>query len=61
VIQPAIPLIYEQGKAALNRSYIEHLNILIMGLCSDERQRCPFVIMQREIKELEARVRAVLK
>lgn len=61
VIQPAIPLVYEQGKAALNRAYMEHLNLLIMGLCSDEQQRCPFVIMQRETRAIEERVRAVLK
>ncbi len=59
VIQPAIPLVYEQGKAALNRAYIEHLNVLVMGLCNDERQGCPFVIMHREIREIEARIRAV--
>ncbi len=60
LVQPAIPLVSEPGKAALNRAYIEHLNILIKGLCNDERISCPTIIIERDIISLEARVQRVL-
>ena len=37
IIQPGIPLTEAEGKAALNKAYIEHINSLIIGLCHDER------------------------
>jgi predicted ATPase len=61
VIQPAIPLVHEEGKAALNRSYMEHLNVLVKGLCCDERLRCPFTLIARGIVALDERAAAVLK
>jgi hypothetical protein len=61
LVQPAIPLVYEPGKAALNRAYIEHLNIIITGLCNDERISCPFIIIKRDIISLEARIQRVLR
>jgi hypothetical protein len=61
IIQPAIPLIHEEGKAALNRAYMEHLNVLIKGLCNDERLHCPFTLMKRNIVDLHARVSELLK
>jgi len=60
LVQPAIPLVYEQGKAALNRAYVEHLNIIIQGLCHDERISCPAIIIERDIIQIEARVQRVL-
>lgn len=60
VLQPAIPLVYEQGKAALNRAYIEHLNSLVQGLCCDERLLCPSMVIRRNIISLEERVKVVL-
>ena len=59
IIQPAIPLIYEQGKAALNRAYMEHLNTLILGLCGDEQLRCPSLVITRAMTDIGERVRAV--
>ncbi|MDM8565275.1 AAA family ATPase [Candidatus Halobeggiatoa sp. HSG11] len=56
VIQPAIPLVYESGKAALNKSYMEHLNIIVQGLCYDERLQCPVTVIQRNIIALKERV-----
>ncbi len=56
VVQPAIPLVYEAGKAALNKAYMEHLNIIIQGLCNDERLQCPVTIIQRNIVDLQERV-----
>ncbi len=60
ILQPAIPLVYEPGKAALNQAYMEHLNILIQGLCSDERLKCPTIIIKRNIIRIENRIRTVL-
>jgi hypothetical protein len=60
VVQPAIPLVYEIGKAALNKAYMEHLNIIIQGLCNDERLQCPVTIIQRDIVDLQKRVISVL-
>jgi predicted ATPase len=57
VLQPAIPLVYEEGKAALNRAYIEHLNTLIIGLCHDERLTCPSIVIRRDVVNLGERVK----
>ena len=60
VLQPAIPLVFEPGKAALNRAYMEHLNTIVQGLCSDERLKCSFCVIKRNITSLEGRVQTVL-
>ncbi|MFN9397317.1 MAG: hypothetical protein ACK6BN_16085 [Pseudanabaena sp.] len=56
IIQPGIPLIYEEGKAALNAAYIEHINILVIGLCSDRRLTANVFCNAREAIDLEIRV-----
>ncbi|MFN9651127.1 MAG: AAA family ATPase [Pseudanabaena sp.] len=56
IIQPGIPLIYEEGKAALNAAYIEHINILVIGLCSDRRLTAHVFCNAREAIDLEIRV-----
>ena len=61
VVQPAIPLVPEEGKARLNKAYIEHLNILILGLCSDERLHCPVHIIPRNVLDLDERVRQIIR
>ncbi len=61
VIQPAIPLVFEKGKAKLNRAYMEHLNTVIMGLCSDERLERPSLIVKRSITDIGDRVREVIE
>ncbi|RKZ38317.1 MAG: AAA family ATPase [Gammaproteobacteria bacterium] len=61
VLQPAIPLVYEEGKAALNKAYIEHLNLLVQGLCHDERNSCSSIVIRRNIIDLEERVKALFK
>lgn len=55
IVQPAIPLVYETGKAALNKAYIEHLNSVILGLCYDERIHVPVKVIPREIVERQER------
>ncbi len=59
-MQPAIPLVFEAGKAALNQAYIEHLNTVVLGLCHDERLQCPVHVMPRPLIDLQARVEFVL-
>ncbi len=60
LIQPGIPLVHEEGKAALNEAYLEHLNVLILGLCNDERVKSGFLCLPRAIKGLEERVAAIM-
>lgn len=60
IIQPGIPLIYEEGKAALNAAYIEHINILVIGLCGDSRLKAEVFCNAREAISLEARILNIL-
>jgi hypothetical protein len=60
VLQPGIELIAAEGKAALSRAYIEHLNSLILGLCHDERLESGVVCIKREITDLDGRIRKIL-
>ncbi len=60
IIQPGIPLVYEQGKAALNAAYIEHINVLVIGLCSDRRLKANVVCNDREAIDLDLRIRNLL-
>ena len=61
IIQPGIPLVYEQGKAALNAAYIEHINVLITGLCSDSRLNADIFCNPREAIALEVRILNILE
>ncbi len=56
IIQPGIPLIFEKGKAALNRAYIEHLSCIITGLCHDGRTFRPAWALPAHITDLDERV-----
>jgi len=59
ILQPGIPLTEAEGKAALNRAYIEHINSLVIGLGNDERVRCEVITIRRNITELTERIRIV--
>jgi len=61
IIQPGIPLVYEEGKAALNASYIEHINVLVIGLCQDSRIRANIFCNPREAIALDGRIRNILE
>jgi len=61
IIQPGIPLIYEEGKAALNAAYIEHINVLVIGLCGDRRLQSHVFCNPREVIMLDERVRHILE
>jgi hypothetical protein len=60
VLQPAIPLVDEPGKAALNPAYMEHLNVIIQGLCHHDYLCCPAIILKKDILHLEERMAAVV-
>jgi len=60
IIQPGIPLVYEEGKAALNKAYIEHINVLIIGLCSDRRLKADVFCNDRETIALDMRISKIL-
>jgi hypothetical protein len=60
VLQPGIELIPAEGKAALNRAYIEHLNSLVLGLCHDERLESSIVCIKRDVIDLDDRIKKVL-
>ncbi len=61
VVQPAIPLVHEDGKAALNKGYMEHLNVLIKGLCSDDRVHVPVRVIPRSITDMTLRITEIVK
>ena len=60
LVQPGIPLMHEEGKAALNEGYLEHLNYLILGLCNDARIESKFIFVQRNVTTLEDRIGLIL-
>lgn len=61
IVQPGIPLVHEQGKAALNRAYIEHLNYLILGLTEDPRRTARVIRLGRETMGINDRVKTVFE
>ena len=61
IVQPGIPLVYEVGKAALNQGYIEHINILVMGLCSDRRLKSTTLCLDRQTVDLDKRIKELLE
>ena len=61
IIQPGIPLIYEEGKAALNAAYIEHINVLVIGLCNDSRLEADVFCNERSAIALDTRIRNILE
>jgi hypothetical protein len=61
IVQPGIPLVYEVGKAALNLAYIEHINILVMGLCRDRRLQSTVLCLDRSTVSLEERIQSLLE
>jgi hypothetical protein len=60
IIQPGIPLVYESGKAALNAAYIEHINILVIGLCNDSRLKANVFCNPRDAIAIDLRISNIL-
>jgi AAA domain len=61
IIQPGIPLVYETGKAALNAAYIEHINILVIGLCHDSRLKANVFCNARDAIAIDLRINNILR
>jgi len=59
LVQPGIPLIEEEGKAAINQAYIEHLNSLMLGLTVDERIKCSHFYILRALTDMDDRITAL--
>jgi hypothetical protein len=59
VLQPAIPIKDEPGKAPPSPGYMRHLNALILGLTVDERVRPYHYYIPLNMTGLEPRVEAV--
>lgn len=59
LVQPGIKPVVQEGKAALNKAYIEHLNSLILGLSVDERIKPPHFYIPRHMVEMEERMSAL--
>lgn len=59
IVQPGIPLVYEEGKAALNPAYIEALNMMILGVSANQRLGCTRMFIRRENTDLSERVNIV--
>ena len=59
VVQPGIPLVEAEGKAPLNKAYIEHINTLVMGLIVDERMRATRHFIPRNMIDMRLRVNCV--
>lgn len=58
IVQPGIPIVPAPGKASLNVSYMEHLNMLALGLMSDERIQVRVAYIPRGMTDLDERVEA---
>lgn len=56
VVQPGIPLEAAEGKAALSKAYIEHINSLVIGLCHDQRVKSRVITLNRELTDLKERI-----
>lgn len=61
ILPPAIPLMHEAGKAALNPAYIEHLHCVMLGLAHEEYLTSRVLVMPRAVLGLDARVAQVLQ
>jgi hypothetical protein len=59
VVQPGIPIVPAEGKAAPNWAYIEHLNAVCLGLVVDERVKCDHYFIPRRYLDMESRLSAI--
>ena len=59
LVQPGLPLVHEEGKAAMSPSYIEHLNTLMLGLMVDSRTTVPHYYIPRGMTDHETRLSAL--
>lgn len=59
VVQPGIELVEDRTKAPCKAAYIEHINSLIIGLVTDERNQTTKHFIRRDKLDLKVRMTAV--
>ena len=59
LVQPGIALVAAEGKAAMNKAYIEHLNSIMFGLMMDERTRPAHYYIRRTMLDFDDRIAAL--
>jgi predicted ATPase len=59
LVQPGIPIVSAEGKAAPNKAYIEHLNSLMLGLMMDERVKVTNFYIRRSFVGREERIKVL--
>lgn len=59
LIRPGIPLVGEANKAVLNRAYIEHLDVVMMGLMRDLCLKTDCIFLDRDVTDLNERIELV--
>ena len=59
LVQPGIELKSEPGKAAMSRSYMEHVNTMIRGIVGDPRNDTWGTIIDRKMLDLQERIKRI--
>lgn len=59
LVQPGVPIVDAEGKAAPNAAYIEHLNSLMLGLSVDQRIKVAHFYISRYTTNLQERLAAL--
>lgn len=59
VVQPGIPVLWEEGKASLSDGYIEHVASLVLGFSVDERMSVPHFYIPRHMLDPVERLTAL--
>lgn len=59
LVQPGIELKSEPGKAAMSRSYMEHMNTMIRGIVGDSRNDTWSTIIDRKMIGLQERIKHI--
>lgn len=61
VVQPAIPIVEEEGKGPGEVAYMEHLNALVLGLCASQHYQGTHFYLPRYVIDRSARVRSLVQ
>ena len=59
LVQPGIPIVLAEGKAATSPAFMEHLNTILLGLMVDERVMPNHYYIPRKILDLSQRLLAL--
>ena len=59
LVPPALPVVHEEGKAASNQAYIDHLQMIFRGLLIDERSDVKTFRIDRSCVDIAKRLLSV--